>query len=30
MQCRDIGFDTYDCAYNIMPPYYSYEECGGR
>lgn len=28
MQCRDIGFGTYDCAYNIMPPYYSYEECG--
>lgn len=22
MKCSDIGFGTYDCAYNIMLPYY--------
>ena len=22
MECKDIGFGTYDCAYNIMLPYY--------
>ena len=22
MRCEDIKFGTYDCAYNIMPPYY--------
>lgn len=22
MKCSDIGFGTYDCAYNIMPPWY--------
>lgn len=22
MNCKDIGFGTYDCAYNIMLPYY--------
>lgn len=21
MKCSDIGFGTYDCAYNIMPPW---------
>lgn len=24
MKCNDIGFGTYDCAYNIMPPF----KCG--
>lgn len=23
MKCKDINFGTYDCAYNIMPPWYS-------
>lgn len=22
MKCSDIGFGTYDCAYNIMPPWW--------
>ncbi len=22
MDCKEIGFGTYECAYNIMPPYY--------
>lgn len=22
MKCSDIAFGTYDCAYNIMPPWY--------
>lgn len=21
MNCRDIGYGTYDCGYNIMPPF---------
>lgn len=27
MKCSDIGFGTYDCAYNIMLPYLVHDPC---